>query len=1269
MNDRSTSSGRPAALAITAGLAMGLTAASTASAVSDVRLALRWGDWQVIGILGSETVIGSLDGGQPNVNHDSFKDAEIVQIAYPLPVQVADLTFFRKDFVTPHATAVLGAIGARNTQVGGVSDFGGIIGFAPQSKLITGSIAAGLDTFSGSFIGASNEAFAFALLAMTDQAFADSVWQPLGLPERYRVATVVNMAFGNPRGKEQTFGNDAFAQIADVVATRNRVTLVGAGGNSDTDPTLENTMGPDFGSMASPASALNVIAVGFTEPGRTGSVVEESSRGPQATADMRAEGRYALFDFSSDLFLDGPPPNEPDAVSSRNGVDIVAPAVELSLPGSPAGSPFDNTNFSSAWAGSSFSSAIVTGAIGLLHDLHRKRYFAENPDALDEFDPNAVLSPLVTKAILYNSANKESDWDNNAQVSSDEGDLNGALVTSTPFDTDSGAGRLDMRRLRNQYLATPGLGGYRDLTGATVDALGNPLVVAFVRNPRITDPTDERLNAAPNLNIAIDPNIEELQDYVQRDEVGFPLRVPGTDPTRAAFHRFRDPDSGSVDRSAARPVMPKAPIAQGSSTPHYQPRGLVHMQFQLEPPGDSDGGLETPGSGGTGTSGGPGLNTTTGDGGLTGGLNTGGAGGGDFFSSGWDHGMIGKGSLDLPIGLISEGSDITATVVWQRRLSLDERVIDALAASILPPPPPVQSTEEFIPGGSFRPGPLRNAPRSAFEGDPAASDATAEPTVMAGVRIPANAVDPPLPPAESDTPTDRIDPNDADSPFNGVCFIEIASTGRRFTGVAIGPRHIITAAHPFDPGNIGALDATNPGSVRVVFNGVPRDDGAGGTAFLPLVFNQGSVQRIDIVPTYIGIGLTPSGQNRGFANDLAVLTLREDAAGFTDLNLFNEGVFTYPVWLAPVSEGTEVVIVGYGETGQGDLGFDASIPINSATKRVGANILDEPFARSYEYDFDGPGIPFLDGAFAESLSIGNRNFSANPPQVAPSGLGETIHAEGDSGSPAFIWFDSDNDGLIQPAELRLYGVNTYRRIGNAQVMGGFGTTGGGQVLNFFADFIDGALNPPPPEEPGFITERIFYEEERTALSNLRAFEFQKLNLELWRFSFDGAGNRLVATSTSEWETTELIHVDDDDLVPTGTYFLRIVYEGTQWDFGGFRFTGINSEEVFNQFGDGFEDFFDGDVEYGLAWYVDLERDRNIFPTRSVKSPEDFMGDMTGDGYIDGADLGALLTLWGTPPESGRGDLNADGVVDSADLAIQLRNYTGSKESFLASLDE
>ncbi len=55
-----------------------------------------------------------------------------------------------------------------------------------------------------------------------------------------------------------------------------------------------------------------------------------------------------------------------------------------------------------------------------------------------------------------------------------------------------------------------------------------------------------------------------------------------------------------------------------------------------------------------------------------------------------------------------------------------------------------------------------------------------------------------------------------------------------------------------------------------------------------------------------------------------------------------------------------------------------------------------------------------------------------------------------------------------------------------------------------------------------------------------------------------------------------------------------------------------------------------------------------------------VGDINGDGVVDAADLGLLLSQWGPCPDligACAGDLNGDGVVDAADLGILLTAWS------------
>jgi hypothetical protein len=48
-----------------------------------------------------------------------------------------------------------------------------------------------------------------------------------------------------------------------------------------------------------------------------------------------------------------------------------------------------------------------------------------------------------------------------------------------------------------------------------------------------------------------------------------------------------------------------------------------------------------------------------------------------------------------------------------------------------------------------------------------------------------------------------------------------------------------------------------------------------------------------------------------------------------------------------------------------------------------------------------------------------------------------------------------------------------------------------------------------------------------------------------------------------------------------------------------------------------------------------------------------IGDLNGDGRVDGADLATLLNSWGS---GGPADLNGDSIVDASDMAILLNNF-------------
>ena len=51
-----------------------------------------------------------------------------------------------------------------------------------------------------------------------------------------------------------------------------------------------------------------------------------------------------------------------------------------------------------------------------------------------------------------------------------------------------------------------------------------------------------------------------------------------------------------------------------------------------------------------------------------------------------------------------------------------------------------------------------------------------------------------------------------------------------------------------------------------------------------------------------------------------------------------------------------------------------------------------------------------------------------------------------------------------------------------------------------------------------------------------------------------------------------------------------------------------------------------------------------------------LADVTGDGQVNGSDLGIVLNSWGGADGLGSGDVNHDGVIDGSDLSIVLSNW-------------
>jgi hypothetical protein len=368
------------------------------------------------GYTGSRSVVTVVDGGHIWNGHETLGHVNTFLDARST-YTTNGVSFGSLGQTDRHATWVAHTVGGRPTSSGATNYQGGI---APGATLWSGAVATQYNgtPFTTSWGWSRGYAYTTPFVAAMQTGVAG------------RRTDVVNGSYGFSGGAGNASGTDIFALAVDGLARANRTTLVFSAGNE----------GPTSGTLRSPATGYNSIAVGALGPD---------------TADTGAYTTVASFSSRGPADYSGP---DGTVAAARARVDICAPGQNMTLAfyggttGGNAGGTDPSggaTNFYSFNAlGTSFAAPVVSGGAALLCDVAYDRFAANSANATDG---------NVIKAVLLNSADKLSGWDNGQATQ------NGVVRTTQALDYAQGAGALNLSRAFDQFTAgvtdVPGTGG------------------------------------------------------------------------------------------------------------------------------------------------------------------------------------------------------------------------------------------------------------------------------------------------------------------------------------------------------------------------------------------------------------------------------------------------------------------------------------------------------------------------------------------------------------------------------------------------------------------------------------------------------------------------------------------------------------------------------------------------------------------------------------------------------------------------------------------